>query len=231
MTSVIASLGSGVHQARRRAEAIEASARAGFVPIFLDPPVPLGLSADLTHSATRVAAEVAALVEAHHASVVVSPSPHDVHPSHETVGRGVQRALADLPDTVRWWMWGIWGDLPRPNVFYAFDEPILERAVHVLDAYGGEVARIDYPRYLRARAIATVVTGSERVFGFGSPSASGLPYAEVVTEVRRVGGRFMASEPHALDEGPEPSGAWRLDLTAWLEAPSVREILGPIRER
>ena len=46
--------------------------------------------------------------------------------------------------------------------------------------------------------------GSERVFGFGSPGRQQLPYAEVLTEVRLLDGRFMASEPHLLDQGPEP---------------------------
>lgn len=249
VVSVFAGLGADAERERRRAEATEASGRAGFEPVFLDPPCDLGLEADLSGATMRVAEEVAAMSIAHRASVVVSPSPHDVHHGHECVGRGVQRAMAALPETVRWWMWGLWGDLPAPNVLYAFDEPMLERAVHVLDAYGGELARNDYRRYLRARAVTTAVTGPERVFGFGSPAASALPYAEVLTEVRRSGprvgsgpgadpgsglgsaGRFLASGPHALDEGPEPPDDYQLDLTAWVEGPSARELLGQVRER
>ena len=196
----------------------------------MDPPCDLGLGADLSGAAARVADEAAALAAVHRASVVVSPSPHDVHHGHETVGRGVQLAMAALSDTVRWWMWGLWGDLPAPNVFYPFDETMLERALHVLSSYDGELARNDYRRYLRARAVATAVTGSERVFGFGSAGASTLPYAEVLTEVRRSDNRFVASEPHDLDEGPEGPGAYRLDVTAWVEGPSVRELLGHVRE-
>ena len=161
---------------------------------------------------------------------MVSPSPHDVHHGHETVGRGVQRAMAALPPTLRWWMWGVWGDLPAPNVFYGFDQKTLERALHILDAYAGELERNDYRPYLTGRASANAVLGSERVFGFGSPAASALPYAEVLTEVRLMDGRFMASEPHFLDQGPEPTTIYDVDLTPWLDSPSVHELVGYIRE-
>ena len=175
VVSMFVGLGDAADHARRRAEAVEASERAGFEPDFMDPPCDLGLGADLSGAATRVADEVAALAAVQRASVVVSPSPHDVHHGHEAVGRGVQLAMAALSDTVRWWMWGLWGDLPAPNVFYAFDETMLERALHVLSAYDGELARNDYRRYLRARAVATAVTGSERVFGFGSAARLHAP--------------------------------------------------------
>ena len=72
--------------------------------------------------------------------------------------------------------------------------------------------------------------GSERVFGFGSPAAASLPYAELVTEVHLVDGRFMASEPHFLDQGPEPGALYDVDLTPWLDSPTARELVGYIRE-
>ena len=72
--------------------------------------------------------------------------------------------------------------------------------------------------------------GSERVFGFGSPAAGSAPYAEVLTEVRLVDGRFMASEPHYLDQGPEPAALYDVDLTPWLDSPSAHELVGYIRE-
>jgi len=74
------------------------------------------------------------------------------------------------------------------------------------------------------------VLGSERVFGFGSPAASALPFAELLTEVRLLDGRFMASQPHLLDEGGELTLAYDADLTAWLDSPSVHELVGYIRE-
>ncbi len=230
VVSVIASLGFAAQHERRRSEAEAASERAGFVPVFFDPPLDLDLDADLDAAALRLAAELPALVEQHDASIVVSPSPHDVHHGHETVGRGTQWAMAELDPAVRWWMWGVWGDLPAPNVFYAFDQRVLDRAGHILEAYTGELERNDYRRYLSGRAAANAVMGSERVFGFGAPAVSELPYAELLTEVRRIDGRFMASEPHLLDEGPFPDSGFHLDLTPWLESPSVHELIGRIRE-
>jgi hypothetical protein len=131
---------------------------------------------------------------------------------------------------MRWWMWGVWGELPAPNVFYAFDQKVLDRALHVLDAYEGELERNDYRPFLTGRAAANAVMGSERVFGFGAAAATKLPYAEVVTEVRLLDGRFMASEPHYLDQGPEPSALYHLDLSPWLDAPSAHDLVGYIRE-
>ncbi len=230
VVSVIASLGFEDQHPRRRTEAEEASRRAGFVPVFLDPPLILDLDADLETATHRIATELPTIVEEHGATIVVSPSPHDVHHGHETVGRGVQRAMATLHPSVRWWMWGVWGDLPAPNVFYAFDEAALTRAAHILSAYAGELERNDYQRFLAGRAAANAVMGSERVFGFGSASATTLPYAELLTEVCLVDGRFVASKPHTLDEGREPGATSSVDLTPWLDSPSVHELIGRIPE-
>jgi hypothetical protein len=198
--------------------------------VFLKPPLGISLTDDLALASDRVAAELPGIVATHDATVVVSPSPHDVHHGHECVARGVRRAMHELPSSVRWWMWGIWGDLPLPNVFYPFGEPALARMLHILEAYEGELERNDYRHLLSGRATTNAVLGSERVFGFGSPAASPLPYAEVVTEVRRVDGRWMASEPHHLDQGPLRDEQFNLDLTAWMDAPSVHQLVGPIRE-
>jgi LmbE family N-acetylglucosaminyl deacetylase len=229
VVSLIASLGFPDQWDRRRSEAEEAARRAGFVPVFLDPPLAISLSDDLASATERVVAELPALVAEYEASIVVSPSPHDVHHGHEAVGRGVQRAMAAMPAGVRWWMWGVWGDLPTPNVFYPFGEGDLARMLHILEAYQGELERNDFRRLLTGRAAANAVLGSERVFGFGSPAASALPYAELLTEVRRVGGRFMASDPHALDEGSSEAG-FGIDLSGWVDSPTVHERLGYIRE-
>jgi LmbE family N-acetylglucosaminyl deacetylase len=230
VVSVTASLGFEGQWDRRRAEAEEAADRAGFVPVFLDPPLNLDLDGDLAAATQRLATELLGLVEEHNAQIVVSPSPHDVHHGHEAVGRGVQRAMADLPPATRWWMWGVWGDLPAPNVFHGFDQKVLDRALYVLDAYAGELERNDYRPFLAGRAAANAVMGSERVFGFGSPAATKLPYADVITEVRLLDGHFMASEPHFLDQGPERSALYQRDLTPWLESPSAHELVGYIRE-
>jgi LmbE family N-acetylglucosaminyl deacetylase len=230
VVNVVASLGFTHQHPRRRAETEEASSRSGFEALFLDPPLNISLGDDLGLATDRVVSELPGIVADCGASIVVSPSPHDVHHGHEVVGRGVQRAMAAMPDTVRWWMWGVWGDLPAPNVYFGFDGTTMARAVHILEAYAGELDRNDYRRLLTGKASANAVLGSERVFGFGAPAASPLPYAEVLTEVRHLDGRFMASEPHLLDEGPTADTAFDVDLTPWVEAPSVHERIGRINE-
>jgi len=117
-----------------------------------------------------------------------------------------------------------------PNVYYGYDQRVLDRALYILEAYAGELVRNDYRTYVTGRAVANAVMGSERVFGYGSGRASSLPYAEVLTEVRLLDGKFMASEPHMLDEGPAPSAWYDVDLTPWLDSPSVREIVDHVRE-
>jgi LmbE family N-acetylglucosaminyl deacetylase len=230
VVSMLVSLGFPDQWERRRAEFEEASRRARFVPVILDPPCAISLSDDLERATERVATELPPILEEHGAAVVVSPSPHDVHHGHETVARGVQRALATLPSSIRWWMWGIWGDLPAPNMFFPFGDPALSQMLHILEAYAGEIERNDYRRLLSGRATTNAVLGSERVFGFGSPAASSLPYAEVLTEVRRMDGKWMASVAHELDEGPVSDVQFTHDLTAWVEAPSVHQLVGPIAE-
>jgi hypothetical protein len=228
--SVFASLGLPDQWERRRSEAEEASSRAGFEPVFLDPPLRISSRDDLALAAERVAVELPRIVADHGATLVVSPSPHEMHHGHETVARGVQRAVAAMPLSVRWWMWGVWADLAAPNIYFPFDEPDLARMLHILGAYVGEILRNDYRRLLIGRSASNAVLGSERVFGFGSPAASALPYAEVLTEVRRIGDRWMAAEAHKLDEGPLPEERFAMDLTAWIESPSASRLVASDRE-
>ena len=229
VVSVIASLGFEDQHQRRRAEAEEAASRAGFVPVFLDPPLTLDLDADLDHATHRIATELPPIVEEHQASIVVSPSPHDVHHGHEAVGRGVQRALAALPTSVRWWMWGV-GRPPRAQRVLRLrrSRPHPDRPHPRCLRRRTRTQRL--PKVPRRPRRANAVMGSERVFGFGSPAASTLPYAELLTEVCLVDGRFVASHPHALDEGREPGPSSSVDLTPWLDSPSVHELIGRIRE-
>src|SRR6266852_3249082 len=77
VVSVIASLGFPEQWERRRAEAEEASRRAGFEPVFLDPPLDISLGDDLARATDRVAAELPPIVGDYGATIVVSPSTHD----------------------------------------------------------------------------------------------------------------------------------------------------------
>jgi hypothetical protein len=42
------------------------------------------------------------------------------------------------------------------------------------------------------------ILGSEKIFGFGSPAASNLPYAELLTEVIRTKGRWIEGSKRVL---------------------------------
>jgi LmbE family N-acetylglucosaminyl deacetylase len=171
---------------RRRAELEEACARAGFELVVHDPP--LGLP--------ELAAAVRALIEREEVGLLVSPSEEDRHPAHELVGRAAREAA--LATGIRWWAWGLWGELRAPTLFSGFGEETLERARHVLAAHAGEVARADYLQLLRHRAGAARVLGSERVFGWGAPVRP-EPFAELLAEWIPRGGELVAGEPRVLD--------------------------------
>jgi LmbE family N-acetylglucosaminyl deacetylase len=199
------SLGRPEQRERRRAEAEEACARAGFELLVLD-----GL--DGVPDVVR------------EADLVVAPSPHDGHPSHEAVGRAARDALA-ADGAPRLWLWGLWADLPLPTLRVAFGEDELTRATHALRAHAGEVARNDYVALLRARAVAARVLGAERVFGFGTPGRPGA-YAELLTEVAFAAGEWWAGAPREPDPAAPLAPVPReRPLGWWLAAPSFRDRL------
>jgi hypothetical protein len=131
--------------------------------------------------------------------IVICSQPHDGHPAHEAVGRAVRDALSDLAEPPPWWMWGLWADLAVPTLYIPFGEDDLARALEILTAYAGELARNDYRRVLRGRSSSNTVLGSERVFGFGSAGASDQPYAELLTEAIRKAGRWYAGRRRLVD--------------------------------
>lgn len=219
VVNVACSLGR-LHQHRRRADEVaEACRRAGWELEILDPPVAISSRDDLGSAQVRLRAAVADLVTRLAPDVVVAPSPHDRHPGHEVVGRAVRDALA-RPGAPRLWMWGLWGELPLPTLFFGFGDVELEAAVGVLGAHAEEVERNDYVALLRARAITARVLGAERVFGFGAP---GRPerFAELLTEVGFADGEWWAGRTRELraEDRLEPIGRDR-PLGWWMNADS-----------
>jgi LmbE family N-acetylglucosaminyl deacetylase len=219
--NVACSLGRADERARREREVREACDRAGFELDALEPPLPISADDDLDSAQRRLTREVAQRVTAERVDLVVSPSPHDGHHGHEVVGRAIRDAVRATG--VRWWMWGLWADLPRPTLYTGFDRTLLDRAVRVLEAHAGELARNDYAALLPARAVVSRVLGSERVFGWGCRMRP-EPYAELLTEVALDGDGFTAGEPRVLDSAnplpPVPTGR---PLGWWLDAPSVAD--------
>jgi LmbE family N-acetylglucosaminyl deacetylase len=185
VVNLLVSSGRPEDESRRRAEALDAAARAGWELALPD-------GRDLPE-------RMIALVERHAPAIVVSPWLHDAHPRHEQVARATADILAALASPPVWWHWGLWADLRHPTLYVPFDDDVLGDAHHVLSAYAGELARNDYARLLDARATAHAVLGSERIFGFGSGRASHLPYAELLTEQRFVDGDWQRGRVRVLD--------------------------------
>ena len=218
---------------RRLREVQEACRRAGYELVVHDPERDLAAAAE-------------ALVAEHEVDVVVAPSPHDGHPRHERVGRAARDAVhargaalharraaphargeAAAP---RLWLWGLWADLPGPTLYHGFDEDLMARAIHVLEAHAGELARNDYRDLLRARATANRVLGAERVFGWGAP-ARAQPFAELLMEAVVSDGEWWTTASreldleHPLPEAPTPSA----QIGWWLDEPSFTDrTRGPI---
>lgn len=226
VVNVLASLGRPAERERRRGEAQEAARRLGIELVVLDPPLALGNDDDPGPAQRRLADELGAALEREEVAVVVGPSPHDAHHGHEPVGRAVQEALEAAGEGApRWWMWGLWGELPHPTLYVPFGEARLAQVLDALGAHAGELARNDYTALVRGRAAASAVLGAERVFGFGSAAVGGgETYAELLCEVAWRDGRWRAGAPRVLDAAqplaPMRDGA---DLGWWLRAPSFRE--------
>lgn len=217
-------LGSEADQERRKGELEDALDRAGFDGTIHDPP--LDISHDHSADAAQETLErtLTELIPKLEVSVVVSPSPHDGHPAHEVVGRATRDALRALgKDGTRWWMWGIWGDLPLPTLMFEFDAELLKQVLHVLSAHAEELARNDYRVLVEARARMNSVLGPERVFDYGDDGAD-ADYVELLTEAFLVEGSWHLGSPRRLDPSdpfPTPQPEQKIDW--WLDAPSVSE--------
>jgi LmbE family N-acetylglucosaminyl deacetylase len=184
-------LGRPEQAARRLGEVERACERASFELVV--------------HSARHdLTAAVVTLIDELCVDLVVAPSPHDGHHEHERVGRAARDAIDARREATppRLWLWGLWADLPWPTLYHGFDEPLMQRTIHVLEAHEGELERNDYRALVRARATANRVLGAERVFGWGA-GARPQPYAELLTEIvldgsewRTAGAReLVASDP------------------------------------
>lgn len=206
------SLGRPADHQRRRNELLCAAEKVGFETTIMNPPAKISSGDDLEQSEEVIADAVAELVTRTTADIVVSPHPHDGHHGHEVVARGVCRALSTMGDAgPRWWMWGLWSDLPFPSIYVPFGDSIMAELCQGLAEYVGENARTPYDVLHPARAAAYAVLGPERVFGFGSATASEQPYADLLTEVRRVDDRWYLGRPRVLDPA-DPFGDHATDI-------------------
>lgn len=224
IVNLAVALGRETQRARRQAELTLATRTTGFETIVHEPPLAISEGDDLALAQRTLGRTLESLLDDGGFDVVISPSPHDGHHGHEAVGRAVRDALAARPDgSAAWWMWSIWADLPLPTLYVAFGEDLLARILGALEAYRGEIARNDYPTLVRGRAEMNRVVGAERVFGYGSAARPG-PYAELLCEVARHAGGWLACAPRTLDvEDPLAEHRPELPFGWWLDAASFAD--------
>jgi LmbE family N-acetylglucosaminyl deacetylase len=226
-------LGAPEQHERRRRELAAAMALAGFAWEAMEPPLAISAGDDLAAARARLAGAVRERVLGERYDLIVSPSPQDGHHGHEVVGRAAADAIAGLPDPPRWWMWGLWADLPLPTLLVPFGEDRLREILRALAAHRGELARNDFAAAVAGRARAARVLGVERAFGYGEPTAGGpaahllddpRPYAELLTEAMRVDGEWVAARPRTPDfTDPLGPARPRRAIGWWLAEPSVQE--------
>ncbi len=218
--SIACTYGRRDQQLARRLEARRAHEILGFQLVDLEHVIGLSANEDLVAAESELAIEVERLLVRFHPEIVVSPSPHDRHHGHEVVGRAVMRALENNPQPqTRWWLWGLWADLPFPNVFIPFDATIFSTIESALSAHKSELARNDYRDVLRGRSISNAALGSERVFGFGTARYDCL-HAELITELLHVKPQnWLLTKPRLF--GTDAFAPGDICLDKWLHRASI----------
>ncbi|HEY3728146.1 MAG TPA: PIG-L family deacetylase [Solirubrobacteraceae bacterium] len=225
VVNLACSLGRPPDRIRRRAELVEACRIARFELVIAPGMPPIGSGDDLAVAQTALSTAITDLRRQSGAQLIVGPSPHDGHHGHEVVGRAIRDAVEAGGEPLDVMFWGLWSDLPVPNVLVEFGAARLHELQDALGAHARELARNRLDRLVESRATANALLGAERVFGFGLPGAQ-CEYAELLTLVSwrpERGWRlprsrsFDPSSPTAEGEGP--------DIGWWLHAPSVRSSL------
>jgi LmbE family N-acetylglucosaminyl deacetylase len=227
VVNVACGLGRPAQHDRREAEIRDAATRTGFETRILRPPIPMSANDDATAARRRMLEAVERELNDLQPQIVVSPSPHDRHHAHELVGGAVRDTLAaGGGDSPRWWMWGIWGELPFPTVATAFDASRLEQILAALGAYRGELRRNDYRRLVRARAEMNASLGPELLFGFGSTAPSEVRFVELLTEAAWVDGSWLLGKARWLDLSAPLGAPSRTVVSAWLDMPTETSSFG-----
>jgi LmbE family N-acetylglucosaminyl deacetylase len=220
------SLGRAEQRERREAELREACRLAGFELRLPERQVGISTGDDLVAAQGELQALASEAIAELAPGVVLSPSPHDRHRGHEVVARAVRDALRDQPaQAPPWWLWGLWGGLALPTLATAFDADRLEEVFAALAAHEGELARRDYRRLVRARAEANALLAPELLSGFGTSADPEVPYAELLTEVVLVDGRWYLGAARWVDPFDPSAEPTEVEVTDWLDAPSLADRL------
>lgn len=223
IVNLACSLGRLVDRERRRSELTEACRRIGFNLEIVEPPAEISSGDELSASEAYLTQVAREHVERLRPSIVLSPSPHDGARGHELVGRVARNVLRGGKS--RWWMWGVWAELPLPTIVTLFSEERLDEILSALAAHTGELGRNDYRVLVRSRAEANSILAAERVFGFGAEGLN-APLAEVVTEAIPVGDQFMLGAPRVLSADNVLDPPTKIAIDSWLDSRSVRDCIG-----
>ena len=215
-------LGRPEQRKRREAELREACRLAGFELIVSEQPISRGDDRAVAHAALLDLAREA--IDNLAPRIVLSPSPHDRHHAHELVACAVRDALGEgLGAAPRWWMWALWGTLPRPTLGTAFDQARLDEILSALSAHRGELKRNDYRLMVKARAAMNASLAPELLFDFGAERSSDAPYAELLTEVALCDGCWLLGSARWLDPGAPLADPTDRKIGKWLGTSSLSE--------
>jgi LmbE family N-acetylglucosaminyl deacetylase len=165
IVNLVCSLGRQPQRSRRRADLEEACRAARFELTIPEALPPLGHDDDLESGGEALREVIAEAIDALAPPVIVAPSPHDCHHAHEVVGRALRDAVEADTAARNVMFWGLWGDLPVPNVLIPFGAARLGEIERALAAHRGELERNRYDRLLAGRATAQAVSAAP-----GSPS-------------------------------------------------------------
>lgn len=217
------SLGRPSDHQRRKAELLQAAQRLDLRTTVMSPPAAISSSDDLDAAEHTIADAVEGMISSTGADVVVSPHLHDSHHGHEVVARAVRDALSRIDSPPRWWMWGLWSDLPMPTIYAAYTRHVMADVRETIAAYAGENARNQYDQLHPARAAAHAILGAERVFGYGSNNTANAPYADLLTEVQLQETAWWLCAPRRLDSADPlpPDVKLGFDITWWINATSI----------
>jgi LmbE family N-acetylglucosaminyl deacetylase len=222
IVNLVASLGKRDRSEQRRAEVAAACQVLGFDLVIPNPPARISLTDDLREAETYLSQEIRKVVDFEAPIMVISPSPHDRHHGHEVVARATRRALELVAesDPPRWWMWGLWGDLPLPNIMTLFQDQLLSQLLLAMEQHRGETARNDYAKVIRGRALMNACLGAERVFGFGKEGIA-CDYAELLTEAVFSSGTWRVGRARLLTPDSVLATPTSQSIHFWLDQLSL----------
>jgi hypothetical protein len=130
--------------------------------------------------------------------LLIAPFPHDFHPAHEAVGRVAAQVC--LQHGITTWFWGLWTDLPFPNLMVPIPGNTLNEVIGNLVAHQSQLERNDYRKLVEGRALSNAILGPEKLYGFGHQGGK-YHYAELLVEAVPEADRIMLPPGRIFSSG------------------------------